>query len=304
VVVSLVATSFDDSAGRVLRSSAPRVDTRLRALLGPVCPNPDDPGAGPGTNPYAAGGDWSFRTRAADLTGPPDAVADPVPAATEPAVVLPQARAHPELAPPLLPPSSQWLDTNGDGIPDTPSPMDTAARGPAPVFVDPVEVPAPAGDQLEAPTPPTAPTPPGTHTIALPVADTDGPGCGWTFAGMLAPRAPGPLVDAAADRARWQGVVDRAAADTAYRLALATWPDRVDRYLADQQAYRRQQAVRNALNHALADQQRATADYDAAVSAYQQALQQPTLTAPTPTGSTAPTSPTAPSPAVTSGGAP
>lgn len=254
-VVVVLTGSGTDPARSMRTVIAPAVDAVLTTVLAGVCSDPASSVADATRNPLSARPrPFEVRTR---VPSPPGvrwrALAPPAPAA----VSLPAPMSHPDLAPLLPAPASRWLDTNNDGVADAPPPAAEAGRGEPPVFAAPEAFPRPSvAETAPAPAPPTAPQVPAPLLVSIPREDVTGPGCGWAFTGSRAASIDHLRIAAAAARARWQAVVESAAAECGYQVRLAAfvpqeaaWRTKQSRWLATQLVARaRDDAERQAAN--------------------------------------------------------
>ena len=300
VLVSLTATAFTPAAW--LDAATAAVDTRLAALLTGTCASQDEQPAVALTNPYAAGVAYQPHTVPVTLTGPTYAApAEPAPEVPL-QVTLPTPVPHPELAPPRLAPVSQWLDTNQDGVPDTPVPLAQATRGSAPVYADPQLLRIPAGLVTSPPVEPSRPSVPTPLVIQTPAPDPTGPGCGWAFTGQVAPHEDAAALARQAQVDVEQGLVELAAAQAAYQVAVTSWGRLEPAYRTQHASYVAYQTVVRALQDAQAQQSQAQTAYASAVKIYEQALARAAQSAATPAPSSPQPNPsnTTPGPSSTS----
>lgn len=252
------------------------VDGAVLAALAPVCPDLAPTAADATRNPAWPG--YTGRRDPLAVTVPPVPPV-PDPAAPDPARVVPQVpdpAPVPDLAP-LLPrpqgdqPGPQGEDEAGD-------PWDGAARGPAPVLVDPAAfAPAPqVGDPGREPVRPTAPT---TVTFHVPAPDPDGPGCGWAFTGQDAPGVDVDELAAAREHAARQAIADATGARARTWVATLDWARTWPRWAAAKDAADQVAAYEQARAEATARWEQATAAWQASVDAW---LAGPTPTDPDP----------------------
>lgn len=163
-----VITYVTGTPGEPLQRLAQTFDDGLRARLQGVCLNQESTTADASRSPWGSGYKpftATIKATIADVPLPRAAQASPTPAPS-PATSTPSAP-----APARVPIPSPDL------VERTATPMD---RPPFPVSP---EMPAPVA-QPEAPQAPAARA--ATEaSLQVPAADTDGPGCGWSFTGML-----------------------------------------------------------------------------------------------------------------------
>jgi len=281
VLVAASVTGLSSTSGTwpgVVSAVDAVVQRRLRPVCGDLAPTAEDARRNPALPGYTP---------------------DP-PAVALPSVTLPDPVAHPDLAPVEVPDRSLWVDTNGDGVGDTPPPASSAPRGSAPVFRDPEAIAVPDTLLTTAPLEPARPAvPPSSPSVAVPAVDAKGPGCGWAFSGATAPSFDEDAVAKAA-RAATDGALESAAtaADT-YRQQAEAWLTAQQAYLQDLASFTTWSRYDAALGEArrqLADAQSA---YDASLVAYEAvvvAATPPTTptTPPTSSPTTTPTTPTTP----------
>lgn len=304
VVGAVSLTRFDSGSRSEARSLARTLDYRLVPALKGVCADLSSSAADATRNPYAVGKGYQpyLAVRQVPPLPRPD---DPDPeGAPSVPVTLPKPRPFPELAPPVLPPATQWLDTNRDGKRETPPPMATATKGAVPTLVDPAAVAIPGALVRERPTRPDRPeTPASTSSVMVPAVDTRGPGCGWGFAGGKPPVFDAALVQRQSGQAVVKGLVDQTAAQAAYQVAMARWVSASEDYAQARESYEAYQQLAQARQKAQASLDAARKAHAAAVARYTAALKAAadSLKKPTPTTS-APTTP--PPPSTTTAGPP
>ncbi|XVX21970.1 hypothetical protein ACQP1U_08985 [Actinomycetota bacterium] len=272
VIGSIAGTKGSVDPTAEVGAAATAMDAQLTTRLDPVCSREDSTPEDVRRNPAVAGKQYQPYLRQVTIT-PPTLLPLPEPSgAPAIGVSLPGPRPYPELAAPILPERSEWLDTNNDGTADTPPPMASAAQTEVPSLVDPASVNIPSGLVTSDPVEPERPQEPAVGTLSLPAVDRTGPGCGWAFAGTTPPSVNEASVNAAVPAAMRKGLAEQTRAVAEYRVAMTNWRSAHAAWAkaqASYDAYAQYATARDNAERALAD---ARAQKSAAVGAYQKAI--------------------------------
>lgn len=296
VIVAVTIASFDGDAVTTAEGIKARAVALVTKRLAGVCADPgsatvDDTGR----DPYA--GAYRGHTTAATVTL--DTTAQPLPPTVVAALnALPSAPTWKPPSPVAHPDLATYNTPGADAT------LETAGRGKPPVFIDPDTIKAPDGSAVKTkPKPPPAPTlTTEKTTVALPVADTTGPGCGWAFTSRQAPVVDAATIGKDADRATLNAVaaLNRSAAVNLSQVM--AWPAAQRRWAQETTVWNNWNAYYEAVKDAQAARDDAQAMYDSSLDRWTSPTPTPTPSPsrrparPTPTPSAADPSPTTDTP--------